>query len=100
MSNSKDRLITIDDQIRQVLLRDWDPLRLRNDVVARDRYEPYVAAISQVLKGARSKEALLGILHRAKAKDFGLIDFPRTRNRIAARKLLEIKMSADDERSP
>src|SRR5437762_13723256 len=98
MSDPNESLISVEDSVRLVLLRDWNPLRFENDAVARARYENFVAPISRLLRGSRSREALLDYLHEAKTRELGVLDFPRARNRIAARKLLEIRIPGDDEK--
>jgi hypothetical protein len=82
----------IHDAILAVLVRDWDPFRLKCDTIAGSQYELYVAPIYQILTGTRSEKELADYLHTIKKKDFAILDPGRSRNRKAARKLLEIKI--------
>jgi hypothetical protein len=97
MGDSNNNLITVEDAIRHVLIRDWDPLCLQSAVVAGGAYERYVAPLRQILIEQPSQETLVEYLCKAKSKDFGVMAFPRTRERKAARKLLEIDVCGDDK---
>jgi hypothetical protein len=90
-------LITVEDAIRLVLIRECDPLRLQTAVVAGGPYERYVAPLRQLLIEQPSPDALVEYLRKAKIRDFGVVAFPRTRERKAARKLLEIDVCGDDK---
>lgn len=91
--------LTLEQEIMLTLVRDWDPLCLNNDGVSfahAGRYEKYVAPILEILQGPRSVDALANVLLEAKLRDFGIIDFPRRRNRVVARKLLQIKIPGSE----
>ncbi|MDB6018140.1 MAG: hypothetical protein JWR19_2629 [Pedosphaera sp.] len=48
----------IHDAILTVLVRDWDPFRLKCDTINGSQYARFVAPIYQMLAGTRSKEEL------------------------------------------
>lgn len=91
------KLLSVEDAILYVLIRYWDPLCLQNDAAKRGAYERYVTPLRDVLAAGTSKESLASFLHEAKMRDSGVAGFPRTRERRAARKLLEIDVHRDDK---
>jgi len=90
------RLLSVEDAILYVLERYWDPLHLQNQCARRGAYGKYVAPVRDALTRNPSAESLIDFLGRAKVKDFGIVDLPGTRERRAARKLLEIDIRRDE----
>jgi len=91
------KLLGVEDAILYVLARYWDPLHLQNAASRRGAYEPYVAPVREALAASPSAESLADFLRETKVRDFGVVDFPRARERRAARKLLEIDVHRDDK---
>jgi hypothetical protein len=44
----------IEEAIRQVLFRDWDPIGVSNTPEARDEYNPYVGSVYRLLASGAS----------------------------------------------
>lgn len=84
------KLLSVEDAILYVLERYWDPLHLPNEGARRGAYARYVAPVREALARSSSAESLARFLQAVKVKDFGVVGFPRTRERRTARKLLEI----------
>jgi len=91
------KLLSVEDAILYVLERYWDPLHLQNEVARRGAYAKYVAPVREALNQSPSAESLADLLHETKMREFGVAGFPRTRERRAARKLLEIDLHCDDK---
>ncbi|HLH53802.1 MAG TPA: hypothetical protein VKY92_09325 [Verrucomicrobiae bacterium] len=89
------KLLSVEDAILFVLERYWDPLHLPNEVMRRGAYASFVAPVREALAGNPSAESLAAFLQAIKVKYFGVIAFPQTRERRAARKLLEIDLHLD-----
>ena len=51
------RAAKIQDSIRQVLYRDWDPIGL--PLLPADEYDDYIAPVYQILVGSRSEQELI-----------------------------------------
>jgi hypothetical protein len=88
------KLLSAEDSILYVLARYWDPLHLPTEVSRRNAYARYVAPVREALAANPSAELLATLLREAKVKDFAVVGFPQSRERRAARKLLEIDIHA------
>jgi hypothetical protein len=64
------RAAKIQDAIRQVLLRDWNPLGL-DDSMPDDEYDAYIAPVYRILAGSRSEQELMVCLSRLARDDIG-----------------------------
>jgi hypothetical protein len=97
MANSEKRWREIEESIRQVLLRDWDPIGVCDNPKARDEYDGYIAPIYWMLMKSRSEDEIAKYLHKSKTKDIGLFDcFAGRRNRKIAQKLLALDVRGDE----
>jgi hypothetical protein len=66
------RGLEIYDSIRQVLLRDWDPIGIRDNGELSDEYDAYIAPVYRVLVGSRSRDELIGCLQRMEEEEIGV----------------------------
>ena len=55
------RAAEIQDSIRQILRRDWDPIGL-GDLLPEDEYDSYIAPVYRILAGSRSERELVDFL--------------------------------------
>jgi hypothetical protein len=65
------RAAEIQDLIRQVLLRDWNPIGVNNDPELADEYDSYIAPVYRILVGSRSEHDLIDLLYRAERDQIG-----------------------------
>ena len=73
MSNDKERRgRKIQEQIRQVLLHDWDPIGVQEIPEAQDEYDSYVGGVYRLLVSHAQDEELVEHLYRIERKTMGL----------------------------
>jgi len=94
MTSSKTkRAVEIQDAIRQVLFRDWDPIGVKDNPNLQDEYDAYVASVYRILAGSRSKQELVDCLFRLEGESIGLQCDSPERLRPVARRLLELDVT-------
>src|SRR5437773_9776236 len=65
MSESREkRAAEIQDAIRQILYRDWDPIGV-SGAAPDDEYDSYIGGVYRILASSRSEEALIQFLSGA-----------------------------------
>lgn len=57
------RAAKIQDAIRQILYRDWDPIGVFS-LAPVDEYDSYIGGVYRILASSRSEEALIQLLER------------------------------------
>lgn len=77
------------DAIRKVLLEQWDPLGVRDEVMARDEYDSYLQKIIALLSKHASLEEIERYLGDIVSLDMGLVDVA-SRDRAAAISLIKL----------
>lgn len=88
------RAKTIQKSIRQVLLRDWDPIGVSNDDERPDdEYDSYIESVYRILCGSRSEDDLVSYLHRTESKYIGIWREDKELLRPVARRLLELDVN-------
>lgn len=91
MTESKERRATeIQDTIREVLFRDWDPIGLNGNDNLRDEYDGYIARVYRVLVGSRSEDDLVQLLYRIKLDEVGVASRSPEELRPIAKELLSL----------
>ena len=58
----KSKLETLQKEIRKILLRDWDPIGIRDEEYAQDEYDLYIDHIISLLINVGTYEELLNFL--------------------------------------
>ena len=87
------RAAEIQDSIRQILFRDWDPIGVNDNPKLADEYDSYIAPICRILVGSRSEDDLIGYLFRAEHDQIGTgCELPE-QLRAVARKLLALDVA-------
>ena len=62
MADSREkRAAEIQDAIRQILYRDWDPIGVHR-AAPEDEYDSYIGGVYRILASSRSEEALIQFL--------------------------------------
>lgn len=89
------RAAEVQDSIRQVLYRDWNPMGLPD--LPGDEYDGYIAPVYRILAGSRSEQDLMDYLFRTARDTIGVAcetaeHFEQLRP--VARKLLELDVRA------
>ena len=80
----------IQNSIRQVLFRDWDPIGVNDNPKLGDEYDAYVAPVYRILVWSRSEEELIAFLQKTEHDQIGLKSAPAEQLRGVARKLLAL----------
>jgi hypothetical protein len=84
------RASEIQDSIRRVLFRDWDPIGANDNPKLSDEYDAYVAPVYRILVGSRSEEELIAFLQKTEHDQIGLKSAPAEQLRGVARRLLAL----------
>ena len=93
MTGSKQRRAEeIQDSVRQVLCREWDPIGVSGSAPD-DEYDSYIAPVYRILAGSRSEQELIEFLFRTERDTIGMSCESPEQLRPVARKLLELDVS-------
>ena len=84
------RAAEIQNSIRQVLFRDWDPIGVGENPALRDEYDTYIAPVYRILVGSRSEQEIVEFLFRTAHDTIGVRCDSPEQLRPVARRLLEI----------
>jgi hypothetical protein len=87
------RAAEIQDLIRQVLYRDWDPVGVNCDPELADEYDSYIAPVYRILVGNRSEDDLIGLLYRTERDQIGTGCESPEQLRTVAQKLLALDVT-------
>jgi hypothetical protein len=82
--------------IRDILIRDWDPIGVRELRGAEDEYDAYVMPIYQLLRQSPSEAALTDHLYQIETKHMGLTRFGRAQLKPVVDHLLKLDVSTDE----
>ena len=69
--------------LSEILLHDWDPIGINDEVVVRDEYDPYAAEISRMLASGASASELAQYLVRIETEGLGLRARPERARAVA-----------------
>jgi hypothetical protein len=89
------RSVEIQDSIRQVLFRDWDPIGVNGNTNLQDEYDAYIAPVYRILVGSRSEQELVEFLYRTERDAIGLPCDSPEQLRPVAHRLLELDVRID-----
>lgn len=92
MTESREkRAAAIQEAIRQILYRDWDPIGVCG-AAPEDEYDSYIGGVYRILASSRSEEALVQFLAGAFADLLGSQVSPSSERQLrpVAKKLLEL----------
>lgn len=78
------------DQIRQILLRYWDPLGVGDNPNLADEYDAYLSAIYKILNSHGTSDQLMVHLQNIEENSLGMAG-PETARKLTAQKLIEIE---------
>ena len=93
MSDQKKKARAIQESIRQVLLRDWDPIGVNDVSQAQDEYDAYVGGVYRMLASGCSEDELVEHLWKIEAHTMGLVAADRKSLKPLAVKLMNLDVS-------
>jgi hypothetical protein len=91
MSINRQRAKEIQAEIRQVLMRDWDPIGVCNEPNAQDEYDSYIGDISSLLVSRASQEEIAQYLLSVETEEMEYDPCENSARLPVARALLAIK---------
>jgi hypothetical protein len=71
-SNDKRRALAIQESIRQILVRDWDPIGVNDVPEAQDEYDSYVGGVYRLLASHCSTEQMIDHLAKIESRTMQL----------------------------
>jgi len=92
-TSREQRASEIQDCIRKVLFRDWDPIGVNDNPKLADEYDSYLAPVYRILTGSRSEDDLIGLLYRTEHDQIGTGCESPEPLRPVARKLLALDVT-------
>ena len=93
MSDARNkRAAEIQDAIRHILYREWDPIGVR-DEGTEDEYDSYIGGVYRILSSSRSEDDLIDFLGKVETEKMGFDPVPRDGLRPVARRLLSLDVS-------
>src|SRR5258705_12292668 len=72
MSTREERAHELQSQIREILLRDWDPIGVRDEARAQDEYDSYIGGVYRLLASGASPQSVAEHLVHVDAEQMGL----------------------------
>ena len=88
------RARAIQESIRSVLLREWDPIGIRDERHAQDEYDAYIGGIYRLLASGASAAQLTDHLCGIQVNEMGL-ESDRRSMRLVAEALLRLEVGLD-----
>jgi hypothetical protein len=89
--------IEIQDSIRQILFKEWDPIGVNDNPSHVDEYDSYIAPIYRLLSTNRSEEAIMDFLFRTEQDVIGVSCGSPEDLRPLAQKLLGLDVYLDNK---
>lgn len=87
---TRDKAAEIQNDIRQILFRDWDPIGVNSNPKLSDEYDAYITALYRILVGDRSEVDIIQHLAATETAILGRTESPKHRLRHVAMKLLTL----------
>ena len=97
MESRKDRACEIQEQIRSILLNDWDPIGVADVPEAQDEYDSYIVGVYRLLISGVSERDVAEHLLRIESDWMGLGGASVTGLLPVAHKLLSLDVRLDCE---
>ena len=71
-SNPTERAAQIQNEIRQVLFQDWDPICVGDNPKLNDEYDSYIGSVYRILASSRSADELINYLFKTENETIGV----------------------------
>lgn len=81
------------ESIRDILLRDWDPIGINDVPEAQDEYDSYVGGVYRLLASHSSADEIIDHLFTIECQTMGLSSAGREKLRPVANRLLALNVS-------
>jgi hypothetical protein len=92
MSNQKQKAVEIQGRIRQLLLREWDPIGVSGMEGPEDEYDSYLGGVYRLLASGASEHQIIEYLYEIETARMGL-DGNRERLKDVAGRLTHLAAS-------
>lgn len=93
MTSKEERAREIQRSIGEVLLRDWDPVGVRDEPKAQGEYDAYVGGVYKLIAAGATARELAEHLGRVEAEHLGLKDADPKKLIRVAEKLLKLNVT-------
>lgn len=93
MVKRSQRAKEVQEEVRQILLHEWDPLGVSDVPEAQDEYDSYVGGIYRLLASGASEHQIVERLHNLETVSMGL-NSNRERLKSVAEKLAKLGVSS------
>ena len=97
MTSKEERARDIQRSIAEVLLRNWDPIGVRNVPQAQDEYDAYVGGVYRLIASGATARELAKHLARLEAEHLGFQDTDPKMLIPLAKKLLKLNVRLESE---
>ena len=88
----KDRALRIKTEIRSVLMREWDPIGVKDEPMAADEYDSYIGGIYELLKNRAAAKTISDHLREIELRRMGFAEFQVPEHLDIAASLLNIDL--------
>src|SRR6266496_4651248 len=95
MTSKEERTRQIQRSIAEVLLRNWDPIGVRNVPQAQDEYDAYVGGVYRLIASGATARELAEHLARLEAEQLGFQDTDPKMLIPLAKKLLKLNVKLE-----
>lgn len=89
MSDNLQRAQSLQSKIKDVLLKEWDPIGVQGIPEAQDEYDAYVASIYKLLISKKTENEIFDYLWWLETEHMGLIG-DQQRTRLIVRRLISL----------
>ena len=83
MDQRKERATEIQDNIRDVLMKNWDPIGVSNESGAQDEYDGYIGGIYRLLANRASEKQIIDHLYKIETENMELESSKKTLKDVA-----------------
>lgn len=85
MEENLDHTQSFNNEIRRILLKDWDPIGIKDIAEAQDEYDAYIPEISQMITSHKSAHEIFEYLWWIETEHMGLTGNKQITKFIAAK---------------
>jgi hypothetical protein len=97
MSSRDARALEIMEAIAAVLLKDWDPIGVKDEPMAQDEYESQIGRVYRLLASGATEQQVAEHLSRVESEEMGFTNSTAEPLLPVARKLLALNVRLGDD---